>query len=162
MGTHYAYEERVNTVFCETIADISAPTVSEINAGTDLTAFITKDGLDLSGDQNMVDNAMIHESHDSQVVGSWRINPKLKMARESPIADDEAWDLSIYGTTGYLVVRRGLAYDTAFAAAQKVEVYPCQMHQPIMSPSATNTLQTFSLALAATAQPNLKATVSAS
>jgi hypothetical protein len=140
-----------------TISNIAAPTAAELNAGTHITPFLTKDGLTVPADQNMVDNASLAETFDAELVGSWGGAIELTGFRDDTA--DTLWNLAVYRTNGYLVVRRGVAVATTFAAAQKVEVYPAQMHNPVPSPTAQNTQQRFTLRLAVTAEPNLKSTV---
>lgn len=155
------YEERTRVYWVPTIASIAAPTVAELNAGTDLSCFITKDGLTEPNSQNMVDAAALCERFDAQRVGSFGGTIGLKMYRDTVDADDDAYNLCVYGTNGYLVRRWGVTHGTAWAAAQKVAVFPAEMHEPVMNDTAANTMATFNETLAVTGQPNLKATVAA-
>lgn len=157
----FVYEGYTRIEWVTTIADIAAPTAAELGAGTPLTNFVTKDGLNTPQNQNMVDSATIAETFDAQLVGSWGGALELTMFRDSVADDDDAWTLFVYGTNGHIVVRRGIAVATAWAAAQRVEVYPAQMHQPVMQPSAANEQQRFAVSLAVTSAPNLKAVVAA-
>lgn len=142
------------------VADMAAPTVAEVNAGTDVTCFITKDGLNPGGSTNKVDSAGLCKRVDSQSIGSVGYDFGLKMFRDNASGGDDAWDLAVWGSEGYLVVRRGVPYATAFAAAQKVEVYKAQMGEPVPTSSAANANQAFDLALAID-DAELKATVAA-
>jgi len=142
------------------IADIDSPTVAEINAGTDITCFITKDGLSPGGSTNKVDGGSLCNRLDSQTIGSVGYDFTLKMFRDNAAGGDDAWDLANWGDEGFLVVRRGVDYATAFAAAQKAEVYHAQMGEPVSASSAANAQQTFELGMAIQAA-ELKATVAA-
>lgn len=154
----YVYEKYTRVWWVTTIAAIAAPTAAEINAGTDLSGFIAKDGLKLPVNQNMVNNAAIDTAFDAELVGSWGGGGlELEMFRD--IAADTAWNLFVYGTNGFLVVRLGILVTTAVAAAQKVQVWPAQMHQPVVKPSAANQQVRFTDKLAVTAEPSLNATV---
>lgn len=141
------------------IADISAPTTTELNDSgvVDLSVLLTKDGLNTPQNQNMVDSATLAETFDSQLVGSWGGAMELTCFRDR--ASDLAWNTFVYGDEFFLVIRRGVDYDTAWANGQDVEVYPIQSHQPIMQPSAPNEQQRFTVSCAVTEQPDLKATV---
>lgn len=154
----YVHEGMTKVSWVSTIASIAAPTVAELTAGTDITTYITKDGLSVPQSQNMVDNTSLAETFDAQVVGSWGGSLSLTMKRNTT---DTAWNLFDYGDNGYLVVRRGITHDTAFAAAQKVEVYPAQSHKPVPNNTAANAQATFTVGLAVTAEPELVATVAA-
>jgi hypothetical protein len=139
------------------VANKAAPTVAEITAGTALTTFITKDGIDAPVTANNVDAAFIHETFDSQVTGSWGGEVTLTMKRD--VTADTAWNLCVYGTAGFLIIDRFRNSGTLPSAGQKVEVWPAQMHQPAVVPPAANTLVTFTEKFAITSQPNLSATV---
>lgn len=155
--SRYVYEAYTRVAWVPTISSIAAPTTSELNAGTDLSTLVTKDGLTTPQNQNNVDSATLAETFDAQLAGSWGGACELTCFRDNE--DDAAWDLFDYGTNGYLVIRRGVTYDTAWTNGQKVEVYPVQCHQPIMQPTAANEQQRFNVSLPVTRQPDLKATV---
>lgn len=132
------------------------PTAAEITAGTDITAFVTKDGLSTPQNQNMVDSATLNEVFDAQRVGSWGGSLQLTMFRDDT-TETGGWDLVVYGTEGYIVVSRF----GAPVATDVVEVYPAEMHNPVMAPTAANEMQRFTATLAVTAEPNLRAVVAA-
>lgn len=144
----YPFEEHTRVVWvpeADDIADIAAPTVAELNAGTDLTCLLTKDGLAIGGNTNAVDAAALCSRVDSQAAGSVGYSPQLKFFRYTD--EDPAWDLVAWGDTGYLVVRGGPDYDAAWAAGQQVEVYKAQFGEKIPADSATNAMRTFVVSL---------------
>lgn len=153
----YVHEGNTKVLWVTTIADIAAPTVAELTAGTDISELLTKDGLTLPDTQNMVDSATLADTFDAQVVGSWGGGASLTGFRDD--TTDTLWDLAVYGTNGYIVVRRGMPYDDAIAAGQDVEVYPAEMHEPVMNQTGANEQARFTLALAVTGQPNKRAAV---
>ena len=155
--SRYAHEGNTRVSWVVTIANKAAPTVAELNAGTIITAFITKDGVNPGLSPNMIDSATIEDVFDAQGVGSYGASFNLTMFRDNTA--DTAWNLFVYGTTGFVVVRRGIASATAWTATQKVEVYPAQMHEPLPQQSATNEQVKFQAQLAVTGAPSLKATV---
>lgn len=155
----YPYEKYTGVWWATTVASTSAPTVAEIGAGTPLHTFLLKDGLQTPQDQNMIDNASLAENFDAQNVGSWGGNITLRCFRDQ--GADTAYDLMVYGTHGFIIIRRGLLVSTAVAADQKVEVWPAQMHQPVTQPSARNENTRFQQVFAVTAEPVLAATVAA-
>lgn len=162
--SRYAHEEHTRVWWvpgADGIADIAAPTVDEIEAGTDLSPFIKKEGVKVGATQNNVNNATIETAYDAENVGSWKTTPELTMFRDAVSGDDDAWTLCVYGAVGFIVVRRGTTNITAVAAAQRVEVYPAQMHQPIMMDTAANENAAFVEKFATTSTPNLKAVVAA-
>lgn len=155
--SRFAHEGMTKIVWSGSIANKAAPTTTELNAATDLTGFVTKDGLQTPANQNMVDSATIAETFDAQGVGSFGGSLNLTMFRDN--VSDTAWNLFVYATTGFIVVRRGILIATAWTIGQKVEVYPAQMHEPVPAQSAANEQVKFSETVAVTGQPNLKATV---
>ena len=83
------------------------------------------------------------------------------MFRDDVDADDDAYNLCVYATNGFLVRRWGPLSTTAWTAGQKVAVFPAEMHDPVMNDTASNTMATFMETLAVTSQPNIRATVAA-
>lgn len=155
----YVHEGNTKVSWVPTISSIAAPTVAELGAGTDLSELLTKDGLQTPDSQNMVDSSTLADTFDAQRVGSWGGSITLTGFRDG--TSDTLWDLAVYGTEGYLVIRRGIPYDTAWTAAQDVEVYPAEMHEPVPNGTAANEEARFTLALAVTGQPNKRAVVAA-
>lgn len=153
----YTFEHFTKVSWVPTIASIAAPTAAEVTAGTDISNLLTKDGLQTPSSQNMVDNGTLADRFDAQSVGTYGGNITLKARRET--VTDAAWNLFSWGEEGYLVVRRGVDHSTAFTVADEVEVYPAQSHEPVMDNSAPNANQTFTVALAVTSEPELRAVV---
>ena len=153
----FVYEGKTNVYWVLSIATESTPTLTEIQAGVDLTDFVAKDGVAVNINGNNVDSATIAETFDSQVTGSWGADLQLTMFRDDTA--DTAWDTCVYGSTGYIVIDRFNASGTEPGNADKVEVWPAQMHQPQPQNSAANTQVRFVEMFAVTSQPNLSATV---
>lgn len=157
--SRYVHEGKTRVAFVNTIANKNAPTVAELSAGTDLSTLLTKDGLQVPDQQNMVDSSTLADTFDAQRVGSWGGSVSLTGFRDD--TSDDLWDLAVYGTEGFIVVRRGAAYDAAWAAAQNVEVYPVEMHEPVPNQTASNEEARFTVACAVTGAPAKRATVAA-
>lgn len=145
MATKFPFEERTRVSLVPTISDISAPTVTELDAGVDITCFLTKDGLNPGGSTNGVDAGSLCNRIDSQVAGSVSYSFTLRGFRFD--SDDDFWDAAAYGTPTHVVVRRGPAHDAAWADGQPVEVYRGQMGEKIPAASAANTMQTFEVSI---------------
>lgn len=157
--SRYVHEGNTKVAFVTTIAAKAAPTVAELGAGTELSSLLTKDGLQVPDTQNMVDSSTLSDTFDAQRVGSWGGSLSLTGFRDD--TSDDFWDLAVYGTEGYIVVRRGVAYDTAWTAAQKVEVYPVELHEPVPNATAANEEARFTVACAVTGEPAKRAVVAA-
>jgi len=153
----YVYEGKTDVWWVVTIASKTAPTAAEINAGVNLTSFVAKDGVATNFNKNNVDSATIAESFNSQIVGSFGSDLELTMFRDDTA--DTAWNLCVYGTNGFVVLRRGVTSGTTAVAAQKVEVFPAQMHEPTVDNSSQDTQVRFIETFAVTSQPAQKATV---
>lgn len=151
-------EGKVHVYYAASLADKTAPTTAEMLGATDLSGFITKNGVNTPSNQNSVDSGDITSVFDPQVPGSWGGPVNLTMQRDD---DDEtdAWDLITWGLEGYLIVSR---FGAGTTIGDKVEVYPGAFHHPVMSPTAANETQRFTAQFAVSAEPALKATVAAS
>ena len=151
------YEGRTNVYWATSIANKNAPTVAEITAAVNLTNFVTKDGVALNTATNNVDSATIAEVFDAEDVGSYGSGLELTMFRDDTA--DTAWNLCVYGTSGFLILDRVRASGVLPSVGHKVEVYPARMHVPAMQNSAANTQQRFTEKFAVTSTPADKATV---
>jgi len=149
----YVFEGQTKVSLVNAIATIATPSLSELNAGTDISGFLTKDGLNTPQNQNMVDSATLADTFDAQLVGSWGGSIELTGFRDN--VDDDFWDLLSYGLNSHLVIRYGEPQAGVWANGDIVAVYPVQTHQPIMSPTAANEQARFKVMAAVTKQPNL-------
>lgn len=129
------------------VTDISAPTVAEVGAGTDITCDLTADGLALGGGTNGVNGETLCQALDAQTPGKVTFSPSLKGYRFTPPDTELLWDLAIHSDEGYLFVRRGIAVATAVAATDACEVYHAQFGEPIPDNSASDQNTTFTVPL---------------
>lgn len=155
--TVYSNDGKIRVQWVTTLSSITAPTAAQLNAGTRLDTFITKDGLTVPADQNNVDVAVLSDTFDAQTVGSFGGAIEITGVRDD--TTETFWNLCVYGTVGWLVIRRGPSGSSTFAATQKVEVYPVVMHQPVPAQTGGNTMAQFTMQFPVTSQPELKATV---
>ena len=86
-----ASEGNVKVWRVPTVADTSAPTVAEINAGTDLTPYMPTQGVDVTWTQNNASLAMLDESFVAEVVGTEAATITLTGVRDDG-ATDPFWD----------------------------------------------------------------------
>ncbi|CBG73140.1 hypothetical protein SCAB_61191 [Streptomyces scabiei 87.22] len=142
-----------------TIANIAAPTVAELNAGLNFTERITPDGLNIPAETADVDNSSLASTFTTNRAGRRSFSPEVTFKRGDNPTDDLPWTTLPYQTTGYLVVRRILAYTTAWAAAQKCEVYPVECGERNSIPPAPNEVAKFTSQMKLRAEPNTDATV---
>jgi hypothetical protein len=153
----YSNDGMIRVQFAPSVANIALPLVTEANAGTHITPFLTKDGLTTPADQNNVDVGTLAETFDAQTVGTF--GGALEMTGIRNNTADTLWNLIVYGLTGFIIVRRGVPTASAFAASQKVEVFPVVFHEPIPAQTGGNESSRFAVSAPVTSQPNLKATM---
>lgn len=155
----YSAEGKVRTYYVPTIANIAAPTVAELNAGTNLTTWTPRDGFNPSINQNMVDISSLADQYDSTTPGSEGGPITLTFFRDDTPANDTAWNLfAAGGLSGYYVVREGPLATVAWTIAQKAQVYPFTAHKPTPLPTTTNEPRKFQV-MVGTLVPDRNATV---
>ncbi|MCB0966277.1 MAG: hypothetical protein KDB37_05530 [Ilumatobacter sp.] len=139
------------------VSSAAAPTVAEIAAGTDLTPYLTPDGVNFPLTQNMVDNFGIADTFDGQRIGTWgSSNPNLKMFRDDTDEADTFEGIA-RGDEGFVLISRF----GAPSATARVEVWPAQAGTPLPNPPARNENQSYTQGFAITSAPNLFAVVAA-
>ena len=139
-----------------TLSSTTSPTATQINAGVNLTSFSTKDGLDVSPDQNTVDTTSLNSLTETQGLGMAKVDIALTLKRAST---DTAWTTFASNPAGWLVIRRGVLNSTAIAAADKVEVYPVTASNRMPVKPAANEVEKFSVKMPLSADYVLEATV---
>jgi hypothetical protein len=119
---------RVAVAWCTAIANMAAPTVAEINAGTRLETFITPTGLVINPTTGAVDVSALASKATAQRAG--RVAYAIKMTFHHDGTADTAYNLFPYRTNGFAVVRRGIDRTQAVATSDKVEVYALETGEP--------------------------------
>lgn len=118
---------KINTIWVPAIADIHAPTVTEINAGTDLSNYVTLGGWSLEESQDKIDDKRENSQLDYEIPGRKKISGPTVEVIDNTNTDheeeNEAITTLVEGAEGYFVRRRGMPTETAFAADQEVAVY---------------------------------------
>ncbi|WP_318201035.1 hypothetical protein [Streptomyces sp. SCL15-4] len=150
---------KTRVAWLSTVANINAPTVTELTAGADYTKRITPDGLKLDPSTADVDTGSLASTFDTKTVGRVGFDVELTFKRGDTVGDDAPYTTLKYGVSGFLVVRRGLAYNTAWASGQKVEVYPITCGEPQNSSPAANEVMKFVSPMKVTDAPATAATV---
>jgi hypothetical protein len=125
-----------------TIANIAAPTVTELTTGsTRLETLITPDGLDISAATATIDVSNLGSVANANRAG--RITWTIKLTFHHDSVVDTAWNLFPYRTNGYLWVRHGVDKATAPASTQKVKIYACETGEPNDDKAAPDTTWDF-------------------
>jgi hypothetical protein len=163
-GNDITGDGKIRVYYVPSIANQNAPTTTELNAGTDLTATMTADGL--SGFQP--DTADVDTSSLASVFNSTRngrtsfSNTQLTLKRQS--GTDTIFNLLTRDTTGFIVIRRSISQSTAWASSQGVEVYPIVCEETARMDPAPNTVERYVIGLKITdgtagTGPSLRASV---
>src|SRR5258708_36513503 len=92
--------------YVPTIANIAAPTTTELNAGILLTSVMTPDGLTgFEPTTADVDNSSLNSTFDTKTIGRDSFSgTKLILKKQS--GTDTAYATLLRGVAGYIVVRR--------------------------------------------------------
>ncbi|RRQ81563.1 hypothetical protein [Streptomyces griseofuscus] len=145
--------------FATSISNINAPTAAELTAATDWTQRLTPDGLKTDPSTADVDTSSLASTFTTNQPGRRSYTVELTFKRGSTPTDDNPYTTLTYGATGYLVVRRGVAYTTAFATGDRVEVYPVAAGEPQNVAPAANEVSKFTSSMKVTSDPATRATV---
>jgi hypothetical protein len=146
-------------VWASSISNINAPTVAELTAGQDFTTRVTPDGLKIDPSTADVDTSSLASTFDTKTVGRVGYDTEMTFKRGTTGGEDLPYTTLKYGVSGYLVVRRGIAYATAWATSQRCEVYPITCGEPQNSSPAANEVMKFVSPMKVTAPPATAATV---
>ena len=146
----------------DTIADPAAPTTTELEAGIALECQLTPDGLGREASDETIDTSRLCSVFTTMQMGRTSFDVSLTLVRldtSDGTTTDDAYDTLKKGKHGVLVIRDNAPADQAFAASDEVEVYPVQCGTRSKATPAANELQTFTLPLTVTADPELYAAV---
>ncbi|MFF4246219.1 hypothetical protein ACFYY2_17375 [Streptomyces sp. NPDC001822] len=150
---------KTRVVWMATCANINAPTVAELNAGADYTKRITPDGLKLDPTTADVDTSSLASKFDTKTVGRVGFDVELTFKRGDNPTDDAPYTTLKYGVGGFLAVRRGVDFATAWTIGQKAEVYPITCGEPANNSPAANEVMKFTSPMKVTDTPATAATV---
>lgn len=141
------------------ISNIAAPTVAELNAGVDLSALITPDGLmGFQPDTSEVDSSALNSTYSTKLPGRIALSGTgLRMKKQ--VGTDTVYNTLVYGFATNIVIRRDVASSTAWTAAQACEVYPGQFGGVKDLDPAPNELHKYEVPFFVSPQPNQRAVV---
>lgn len=157
----FVWDGKTRVWWLTSCSSTSAPTVAEINAGVDLTQKVTKGGIKGFGvTNNTVPADNISTTFAGKRPGTWSTDPTLEVLDDD--GTDTVWNaLGTRDTAGFLVIRKGVAYTTAVAAAQKVSVHPLSTMTAVENDSGENTRVLTTYAFAAATEPKFRVAVAA-
>ena len=141
-----------------------APTSTELTgAGViDLSCYLTGDGWNPGLSENTISDDRLCSTQTFEQPGRHARSLDIKYI-ENPgsTTDNKAFDTLIPGTAGFLVLRRGTAFDTAFAADDLVDVWPVKCGQRAPQPPTADSPLTVSQKMFVTGKVREQATVAA-
>ncbi|MCW2899700.1 MAG: hypothetical protein JWO67_1965 [Streptosporangiaceae bacterium] len=149
----------VKVAWVASIANITAPTVPELTAGFDWTQRLTPDGLKTDPTTADVVTSSLASQFDTNQPGRRSYAAEITFKRGSTPQEDQPYNTLVYGTAGYLVVRRGTPYATAFATGDRVEVYPVTCGEPQNVAPVANEVLKVLVSLKVTSDPATRAVV---
>jgi hypothetical protein len=158
---------RVRVFWLNSCSNIALPTTGELNAGTDLTPFITPDGLDIGMETGTVDVGNVGSTFTLSRVGRRKPTITLTCHHDATTgATDPAWNLLTYRAVGFLAVREGVLTGTAWTTGQgaggttgSLEMYPVECGDYTGSKPAPDTSWDFTVPLTVYLDPNRRAVV---
>lgn len=141
------------------IASAVAPTAAELNAGFDWTSRLTPDGLKTDPTTADVNTSSLASQFDTNVPGRRAYVCEITFKRGSTTLEDQPYTTLSYNTAGFLVVRRGVPYASAFATGDKVEVYPVACGEPQNIAPTANEILKVMVSMKVTSDPATRAVV---
>lgn len=133
--------------------DPEAPTTGEIDAGTEITAFIPKDGFASGVSNNRVDGGDLSTKFNAESMGTW--SSQLAVTAFKDDATDTAFDLfGTHGTVGCIIV----VPNGTIADGEPCYVWPdIESGAPVLPTTAANERQKFTAEFAVRDEPQFQA-----
>ncbi len=150
---------KTRVAWVPSIANIGAPTTTELNAGLLLQTLLTADGLSgFQPDTAKVDTSSLASTFNTAINGRTSFDsPMLRLKKQD--TGDTAYTTLIRDAAGYIVIRQSISQSTAWASSQAVRVYPVQCGEVAHVDVEENSLERYEVPLTVTSQPNLRAAV---
>jgi hypothetical protein len=142
------------------IANIAAPTVAELNAGTSLECLITADGLiGFNPTTAEVDTSALCSDTDSKQPGRASFSgTMLRLKKQVPLPDT-VYNTMIKNYVTNIVIRSDVAVGTAWTVGDKVRVYPVACGEVNDLQPEANSVHKYEVPTMITGAVNLRATV---
>lgn len=142
----------------EGIADISAPTVTELESGTDLTPLVVS--LEASTTGNTVNTPALDSLFETTIPGTVTATFTMEGYRDD--TTDTLWDTLPRGTDGFIVIARfgfGGATVSDPASGDVIEVWPVTVVSRSATPLTSNDSQRCNIECTVPVEPDEAATV---
>jgi hypothetical protein len=136
----------MSVLLAPAIANTAAPTVAELTAAgvVDISCYLTSDGYNPGLDPQVISDSRLCTTQEFEQPGRFtRSMDTTYIDNTNAPTDNKAKDTLTPNSAHFLVVRRGIAFDTAYAAGQVVTVWPIKAGQyNDLPPEANSVLKT--------------------
>lgn len=150
---------RTRVMWVTSISNIAAPTAAELNAGTNLTPYITPDGVvGFEPDTADVDVSALDSTFDTKVAGRGSFSGTLLRFKKQT-GTDAIYNMLTRDTAGFVVIRRDVTAATTNTTGDKDEVYPSVLGEVRNLPPASNEVHKYEVPIKISSSPSLRATV---
>lgn len=149
------------------IANTAAPTVAELTAGSvvDISCYLTSDGFTPSLSEQVITDERLCSTQIFEQPGRSTDSLDVIYIDNTNSANaatyNKAADTLTKGAAGFVVVRRGIPYENAIAAAQKVTVFPATAMVQNELPPEANSVNKIGQKLAITGEVKRRVAVAA-
>lgn len=150
--------------FVAAIAVPSAPTVAELNAITvqSIDGYITADGWSPTSEQATVADPRVASTQTFEQPGRKTRSLSITYVHNPAVPlQNKASTTLTEGVTGYIVTRFGIPRGTAYAASQKIQVWPITAGEQMPNYNGENSVHTITQKLFVTNDAFMSATVAA-
>lgn len=146
--------------FVAAIAVQASPTTTELNLGTLLQSFLTADGLmGFEASSAEVDTTSLASTFNTKTIGRDDFSGTGLRLKKQTYGSDTVFSTLTRGTSGFIVIRRGVLETTAWTTAQAIEVYPITCGQTKFLAPEANSVQKYEVPTPVTAAPTLRGAV---
>jgi hypothetical protein len=150
---------RTRVYWVGSIANIAAPTTTELNAGTALQSLLTPDGINgFQPDTADVDVSALDSTFNTTIAGRASYSgTALRLKKQT--GTDTVYNLLVRDLQGFVVIRRDVTSTTAWTTGDKVEVYPSWLGEVKNLDPGANEVHKYEVPVKISSTPNLRATV---
>lgn len=153
----YNFLENTKVAWVPTIVDTAEPTTAELGGGTELTDYLTRNGLSRPRQGSRIDVSDLGSRQEKTAPGS-KGGGAVTLTCYRDDDSDTAWTTLTEDSTGFLVVRDGVDKATPWTDGDSVEVYPVEVLSRGMGDTG-DAGATFTAELAVTGEVEQDATV---
>jgi hypothetical protein len=129
-------------IFFVSTLTLSGPTVAQLTAGTELTYYLTPDGFQPQVDEQIITDDRMGDTQTFENQGrhTFSIQQIRYVTNPASPTNDVVATTLVNGTAGYIVTRPGVDADTAWVAAQLIDIYPIRVGRQTVEPPEANSV----------------------